>query len=324
MRALLLMIALLLPAAARAGAITDATGRNVQVPETVARVLPAGAPAAVLLAVLAPDLMLGWPMPLPDDARAMLDPVAAALPQVPHLAGHGEALAAVVALRPDLIVDYGTVSPDYIAQAQETQARTGIATLLLDGRLSETPGVLRALGAVLHREARAESLARLAEAMLTPPPPPEHPPRVVYLRGTGPLKAAAAGTGATEVFARLGWQVLAPPGPGWFRAVTREDVASLDPDILIFADPAMRATVAGSADWRGLRAVREGHAYTAPRLPFGWIEEPPSVNQWLGAAWLAGGDAATLAGLFNAVAYGRVLPPDALRAMAQSALPLPP
>jgi iron complex transport system substrate-binding protein len=52
-------LAVLRPACA--ATVTDATGRALPVPEKVARVFPAGPPAAILLYTLAPDLLLGWP-----------------------------------------------------------------------------------------------------------------------------------------------------------------------------------------------------------------------------------------------------------------------
>ena len=59
------------------GTVVDATGRGVDAPDHITRVLPAGPPAAVLLASLAPDLMLGWTSPVSDNARALLSPRAA-------------------------------------------------------------------------------------------------------------------------------------------------------------------------------------------------------------------------------------------------------
>ena len=35
----------------------------------------------------------------------------------------------------------------------------------------------------------------------------------------------------------------------------------------------------------GLPAVAQGRVYLAPALPFGWIDEPPSVNRLLGLLW---------------------------------------
>ncbi|HEX4171454.1 MAG TPA: hypothetical protein VHY82_03150, partial [Acetobacteraceae bacterium] len=71
-------------------------------------------------------------------------------------------------------------------------------------------------------------------------------------------------------------------------------------------------TLAEAESWRSLRAVREGHAFVAPNLPFGWFDEPPSINRLLGLTWLGGGDPRTVAALFNAVVYGRVLAPSQL------------
>jgi len=56
-----------------------------------------------------------------------------------------------------------------------------------------------------------------------------------------------------------------------------------------------------------VRAVRDWHAYAAPGLPFGWLEEPPSINRLLGLAWLGGRDPVSLAVSFNDIVYGRVL-----------------
>jgi iron complex transport system substrate-binding protein len=48
--------------------VTDSAGRQVAVPDRIARVFAAGPPAMVLLYVLAPDKMIGWPRaPHPDE-----------------------------------------------------------------------------------------------------------------------------------------------------------------------------------------------------------------------------------------------------------------
>jgi iron complex transport system substrate-binding protein len=320
----LLALLVLWSGAAAAANVVDATGRSVQVPDHIAHVVPAGPPAAVLLAALAPDLMLGWPSALPDDARAFLAPPAATAPQIPRLTGRDDVTEKIKALKPDLIVDYGTVSPRYADLAKATQQKTGVPTILLDGSLAEIPHTLRTLGAVLHREERAETLARFAEAILALPVPHEPPPKIVYARGPDGLTVAAPGTDVAEVFTRLGGHTVAPDGQGTFRQASIGTIRALDPDILIFSDPHMNDVLAHDAAWQTVRAVREGRALVAPSLPFGWIEEPPSINRLLGLAWLGGSDAATLAALFNAVVYGHVLTPpqhDALLAGLRSLQP---
>jgi iron complex transport system substrate-binding protein len=301
---------------ASAAEVVDAAGRTVQVPDQIARVLPAGPPAAVLLVAVAPDLMLGWPSPVSDNARALLAPAAARLPQIPRLTGREDVTEKIQTLKPDLIFDYGTVSPRYADLARTTQEKTGIPTILLDGSLTEIPHAVRLLGHILHRDGRAEIIASFAEAMLALPA--THGgmrPRVVYARGADGLTVAAPGTDVTEVFTRLGWQAVAPDGQGTFRRSTIDAIRALDPDMLVFSDPAMHDTVMHDAAWSSVRAVREGHVLVAPALPFGWIEEPPSINRLLGLAWLKGRDPVALAGLFNAVVYGHTLTPALLGTM---------
>nr|WP_294527805.1 ABC transporter substrate-binding protein [uncultured Rhodopila sp.] len=308
MRRAILILAVMWSAAAGAAEVVDSAGRIVQVPDRITHIAPAGPPASVLLVALAPDLMIGWPAPLPDEARAILAPEAAKLPQIPRLTGREDVSQAIKALHPDLILDYGTVSPRYAELAQKTQESTGTPTLLLDGALDRIPETFRRLGAILHREDRAETLARYAEALLSLPAPTTHP-RVLYARGPDGLTVAAPGTDVTAVFTRLGWQVLAPDGEGTFRTSSIEAIKALDPDVLIFSNPAMHDTLLHSDAWTTVQAVRDGHALVSPALPFGWIEEPPSINRLIGLAWLEGRDPVTLAALSNAIVYGHVLTP---------------
>lgn len=71
----------------------------------------------------------------------------------------------------------------------------------------------------------------------------------------------------------------------------------------------MRNTVMHDDAWRTVRAVYDGHVLVAPALPFGWIEEPPSINRLLCLAWLENHDPMTLASVFNAVKYGHARQP---------------
>jgi iron complex transport system substrate-binding protein len=329
MRVCLILISMIVwsqivwPHVGTAAEVVDATGRTVQIADHVVRVVPAGPPAAVLLEALAPDLMAGWPSPLSRDARAILSPDAAKLPQIPRVTGREDVSAQIAALRPDLILDYGTVSPRYAGLAKATQERTGIPTILLDGALARIPDTLRTLGGLLHREVRAGALASFAEALLALPAPTAHP-RVLYARGADGLTVAAPATDVTAVFARLGWQVVAPDGQGTFRAASVEAIRALDPDMLVFSDPAMREVVGRSDVWKSVRAVREGHVLVSPSQPFGWVEEPPSINRLIGLAWLEGRDPVTLAALSNAVLYGHTLMPAELDAVLAGVRPVQP
>lgn len=304
---------------AHAGGLTDATGDQVTLPDSPARVLPAGPPAAILLAAVAPDLMLGWPHQ-PDPSGAFLSPRLAGLADVPRLSGRDADIAAILAqTKPDLVVDYGDTAPRYAALARRIRA-AGTPALLIDGSLAATPAALRLLGQALHRQDRAEMLARIAEAILAHPS--GHARTAMYLRGGDALIAAAPDSNAAALFHQLGWTLLAPPGDTAFRPVTGAEIAKLDPDIVVFGDPVWRTRAATDPAIAGLRAAHAGGLLVAPALPFEIVAEPPSLNRLLGLAWLSGADLGDMFALFSASFYDRVADHATLARVSAEARPI--
>jgi len=121
---------------ARAGAVVDAAGRAIPIPETVARVFPAGPPAAILLYTLAPEILLGWPRANRPEECAFMLPDICTRPEVGRLTGRGNTanLEAVLALKPYLVLDVGSTNPTFISLAARVQEQTGVPYALLDGR----------------------------------------------------------------------------------------------------------------------------------------------------------------------------------------------
>src|SRR5215813_7884799 len=125
--------ALLAPRRARAATVTDGAGRAVPVPARVDRVFPAGPPAAIFLYTLAPELLLGWPRANRADEREFLLPDVGGRPEVGRITGRGNTanLEVVLALKPDLILDIGTINPTFVSLADRVQEQTGIPYALL-------------------------------------------------------------------------------------------------------------------------------------------------------------------------------------------------
>ena len=126
---------------------TDGAGRRVTVPARVERVFPAGPPAAIQLYTLAPELLLGWPRANRPEEREFLRPDIAVRPELGRLTGRGNTtnLETVLALRPDLIIDSGSVRTTYVELADRVQAQTGIPYALLDGRFDRIPESYRTM-----------------------------------------------------------------------------------------------------------------------------------------------------------------------------------
>src|SRR5262252_6748445 len=152
------LAALAAPRAARAATLTDAAGRAVTIPANVTRVFPAGPPAAILLYTLAPELLLGWPRANSAEEREFLLPDVGARPEVGRLTGRGNTanLESVLALKPDLILDIGSVNPTYVSLADRVQQQTGIPYALLDGRFDGSARAYRTLGTLIGQPAPGE------------------------------------------------------------------------------------------------------------------------------------------------------------------------
>lgn len=284
------------PAGARS--VTDSAGREVQVPEEIRTVFAAGGPASVLVYMLRPDALAGWPRALRPWERPYVPPEYRDLPETGMLTGRGgEAnLERMLALDPDVIVDFGSVRDTFISLADRVQRQTGIPYLLFDGRLENTAESLRRVGAALGVPERGERLAadvegRLArvDAILEKVPESERP-RVYLARGPEGLETGLRGSINTEIIERAGGRNVAYTGDGRRGLVQAsiEQVIAADPDTIVTWDPTFYRAVGSDRLWAGITAVREGRVFLSPTAPFGWIDRPPSVNRFMGLTWLAG------------------------------------
>ncbi len=279
-------------AAERRGGLVSTFGKP---PATVARVFAAGPPAAVLAYVLAPAKLLGWPMAMSPPARALLAPAQRGLPQLGRLSGRGSTVSTetLLTLRPDLILDAGTVNATYLSAAERVWQQTGLPYVLVDGRLAEHPAQLREGGRLLGVPERGERLARhaeqvvaLAQALLAAVPPQARP-KVYYGRGPDGLETGLQGSINTEVIEFAGGRnVAAQAGKGGLTRVSMEQLLSWNPDVVLTQDPAFAARVADDPLWRSIAAVRNRRVHLAPSLPFGWLDGPPGVNRLIGVPWL--------------------------------------
>src|SRR5690606_28385325 len=69
---------------------TDSAGREVTLPDRVQRVFAAGGPAAVVLYVMRPDAMIGWPRAIRPEEAPYLLPQVRDLPELGMLSGRGD------------------------------------------------------------------------------------------------------------------------------------------------------------------------------------------------------------------------------------------
>jgi iron complex transport system substrate-binding protein len=275
--------------------VTDSAGRRVEIPRQISRVLAAGPPASILLYTLAPEKMIGWVRtPSPAEKQYLLEAVRE-LPEYGRLTGRGGTanLENVLQLKPDLIIDVGSVGATYVSLANNVQEQTKIAYVLIDGTLSKTPEIYRLLGELLGVKDRAEQLANYADETLNglssriASIPQAARPKVYYGRGVNGLETGLATSINLEVLERVGAiNVAAAAGTGGLTKVSIEQVLSWNPDVILALDPGFYRSVASDPLWSTIQAVRDKRIYLAPNLPYGWFDAPPGVNRLIGVRWL--------------------------------------
>jgi iron complex transport system substrate-binding protein len=282
---------------ASAAQFEDSAGRAVTIPDRVERVMAAGPPAAVVLYVLAPQKMIGWTTPPRPNEREFLLPAVRDLPELGRLTGRGDTanIEVVLQAKPDLIFDFGSVTATYSSLAARVQDQTGVPYLLLDGRLDHTAETVRLLGKALGVKERADRIAAyieeteelLDERLKDLPAAARH--RVYLAREANGLETGLAGSINTEIIERAGGINVAARGTlrGGIANVSMEQVLAWAPDTIITWDANFFASYATNPLWATVPAVMAKRVYLAPRLPFGWIDAPPSINRYIGLRWIA-------------------------------------
>lgn len=262
-------------------------------PQSVKRILSAGNPSDVLLLCIAPEKLQGFAGFNLDSPRGVFFPDSMKhLPVLGKISGKSSTLGPekIVALAPDLIVDIGNFTPNYMDQARKTRVQTLVPYVLFNGELNNTPAMLREAGRMLDVEKTTEPQARWAEKALEEGRSRRGSEnRTVYLaRGTDGLQTAEPGSIHTET---LEWVGLKNVVPGSHKGLTRispEQLLLWDPDMIFTEYPEFYKAAYADKKWSRLKAVKNRQVHLVPAIPFNWIDSPPSLNRLLGIKWLAG------------------------------------
>ena len=57
--------------------------------------------------------------------------------------------------------------------------------------------------------------------------------------------------------------------------------------MIVTIDLEFSDAVHSDPSWAAVKAVRDNRVHLSPRMPFGWVDFPPSINRLIGLWWLA-------------------------------------
>lgn len=274
------------------GRFVDDAGRTVQLPAQVTRVFAAGAPADVLLYTLVPDKLPGRNRVPAADVLDFHPPAYRTPVLIRQLPDRDDASAdaELLALKPSIYIDYGSVHEDYAASVAAIQKRTGIPGIILDGRLDRIPSVYRRLGPALGAAARGEHLSAASERILTTYRGALTTAKVrVYMAcsSDGFVPCLADDTAAEQLALLGAINVAGTAAAAPRRPRTIDEIRAMVPDVIVMTGQGAAARLRANPEWQTVDAVARGRVLQFPGIPDSWGSRPPSVNRLAGVIWLA-------------------------------------
>lgn len=278
---------------------TDSCGREVEIPKNITRVAASGSTAQMVLATIAPDLLVGLSSSFSTAQLKYFDESLWYLPTFGQFYGSKANLniESLAAEEPQIIIDIGDKKDTHKQDMKTIQRQTGVPTIFIEATLDTFPEAYRTLGKVLGREEAGEEMAAYIEKTIEMADTnsqliaDEDRKTVFYGTTSTGLSCNASGSIQSDVIDAIG-AVNAIQVPedeitnsGGGTLINLEELYNADPDVIIL-------TVGGPYDslaeggWKDLNAVKNGDYYEIPNEPYCWMSGPPSINRILGIWWL--------------------------------------
>lgn len=289
---------LLLLSSAYAKEIVDMGGKKVEIPDVITKVFGTSPPSTYMIYTIDASLIVGLNFNHArgnNDSSNMLDPRFMALPVVGGLQGGGNSMnrETLLSLHPDVVFLWNNDASSQLAQYLFESSKIPSINVDLES-VESLPKAYLFFGEVLNRHARAKVLSDYASVAL------EKTKAIVQQNATKrPVVYYAEGADglATECDQSFHYEAikftgginphLCPTKSGLgLEKVSLEQVILYNPDIIVAQEREFFEKVKSDSRWNSIKAVREGKIFLVPKVPFNWIDRPPSFMRLLGIRWL--------------------------------------
>lgn len=278
--------------------IIDMGGKKVQIPDTITKVFGSSPPSTYMIYTIDASLIVGLNFNHArgnNESSNMLDARFMALPIVGGLQGGGNSMnrETLLSLHPDVVFLWNNDASSQLAQYLFESSKIPSIDVELES-VESLPKAYLFFGDVLERMSRAKILSEYASEVL------EKTKNIVKANASKrPVVYYAEGADglATECDQSFHYEAIkfsgginphlcsTKSGLG-LEKVTLEQVILYNPDIIIAQEKEFVEKVKSDARWRSIKAIKEGKVFLVPKVPFNWIDRPPSFMRLLGIQWL--------------------------------------
>lgn len=278
--------------------IIDMGGKKVEIPEKITKVFGTSPPSTYMIYTIDSSLIVGLNFNHArgnNESSNMLDLKFMALPIVGGLQGGGNSMnrETLLSLHPDVVFLWNNDASSQLAQYLFESSKIPSIDVELES-VESLPKAYLFFGEVLERMPRAKVLSAYASEAL------EKTKNIVKANASKrPVVYYAEGADglATECDQSFHYEAIkfsggvnphlcsTKSGLG-LEKVTLEQVILYNPDIIIAQEREFVEKVKNDARWRSIKAIKEGKVFLVPKVPFNWIDRPPSFMRLLGIQWL--------------------------------------
>ena len=287
--------------------ITDMGGRKITFDHAIKKAYAANPMGIVLIETMDFDKLGGY-------SNALSEPQKKFIPEkywnLPDLGAWSTAtptanIEELVNANIDVILVTQLMTDKVKQMAENIQSQTGIPTVLIDTKFDSLADSYILLGELFNDPERGKMLSEYIDKelkevkSLAAKIPQDKLYSVYYSEGADGLETDPSGSFHTETFDLLGLKNVADVAENTSNGfvgqsqVSLEQVIAWNPDYIIrnfsgtgTSENVKASDILASAEWAGIKAVKDGHVYQTPALPYNWIDRPPSVIRVLGVKWL--------------------------------------
>ena len=282
-------------ASAETRIFVDDVGRQVELPQQITRIIPAGPLAQIILYSIDPDMFTGLTDQWSESAKDFIPQKYLDLPYFGKLYGTVSLNVEELAFSgPDCIIDIGEIKKTTVEDLDTLQNQTGIPSVYIAASLQDMGKTYRTLGQLLDKQERCEELAQFCETtyqrtVQIMEKVGENKIRSLFVVGEQGLNVLAKNSYHSELIDMLMDNVAVVDNPlskGTGNEVTMEQIALWNPDFVIFDAGSIYHDVANRASWNEIAGIVAGRYVEVPSAPHNWMGMPPSVQRFLGMIWM--------------------------------------
>jgi len=272
--------------------ITDALGRQVQIPVNPQRVVTTYPPLTTEVYMLAPDKLVGWQT---KPSGKYMKAQYANLPVVGGWYGLWTGkYEEFLVQKPDLILVNADVGLATIDEHQKRFAPVPIVAVNDTTNELKLEPTIRFMGDILNENDQADKLISFYHRVQQDVEkrvsnvPADTGRRVYYAEGPKGLSTDPKGADHTQLIEITHGHNVADvqmkPGYG-MTPVSMENVLQWNPEVIIVENAAFYQSVYNDTLWQEIPAVKNHRVYYMPHDPFPWFDRPPGVSCIIGFPW---------------------------------------